>query len=761
MTINHKFYKGNIDKNIVNVIINIKWIKIEKRDGVIIMKKHFVMVLITSMLFCAGYGIFQRTVNAAELNVNLIENGNFDTDLSGWGDFTTDGGKGEVTLEDGAIKAQVNDCGKVEYSMQIFYDGFKIYKNGTYRLEFDISSTIDRTIDYRIQLNRGDYRAYVDGKVSTTKEVQKVSKDFVMTEENDVSPRLAFNIGNITGEELEAHSIKIDNVRLILIADNGIEADEEIPKVEQKIVLNQIGYKPEDKKKVVFRSETEDRNFRVVSTDTEEVVYKGEITGRTYNEAAEETDSFGDFSSIKAPGTYRIETDSLGSSFEFTIGQDVYSNVFKDSVRFFYLQRCGQELTEKLADKWSHPSCHTDLATVYGTNKKIDVSGGWHDAGDYGRYVVASSKAIADLLSAYGGNKAAFGDDFNIPESGNNIPDVLDEVKYQLDWMLKMQEPASGGVYHKVTGANFPGNIMPEEEKEELIVSPISTTATADFAAVMAMGYENFKNIDILLAEKYLDAGEKAWDYLEKTPSGSFTNPPGIVTGEYGDSNDRDERYWAAAQLFKATGNNEYDEAFKIMANTKIQNGYDWSTVGNYGNMAYLSSNGADQNVSGNIKNYIINEANNIVALAKNDSYNISNGKDYYWGSNMKVTNNAILLAKVYEVIPNPEYLEYAKEHINYCLGKNSLGISYITGYGSDYVKNPHHRPSIAQGEAIPGMIAGGPNKNLEDPYAKNMLKGQPVAKCYIDNAESYSTNEVDIYWNSPLVYAMAELNMY
>ena len=724
------------------------------------MKKHLIMTLIVSMIFSGGYSGFQTTAKASELNVNLIENSSFDTDLEGWGNFTADGGEGEVSLEDGALKAEVNDCGKLAYSIQIFYDGFKIYKNGKYRLEFDVSSTIDRTIDYRIQRNGGDYRSYVDGQIKTTKDVQTISKDFVMTEENDVLPRLAFNFGNITGEEFDPHSIKIDNVKLILLDDTGVEFDEEKPKDEQKIVLNQLGYKIDDNKKVVFRGETEDRNFRVVSTTDDQVVYEGEITGRTYNEAAEETNSFGDFSSLKTPGTYRIETDSLGKSFEFKIGQDVYSDAFKDSVRFFYLQRCGQELTEKYADTWAHPECHTDLATIYGTDEKIDVSGGWHDAGDYGRYIVASSKAIADLLSAYEDNKAAFGDDFNIPESGNGIPDVLDEVKYQLEWMLKMQEPTSGGVYHKVTCASFPGYVMPEDEKDELIVSPISTTATADFAAVMAMGYENFKNIDSSLAEKCLAAGEKAWTYLEKTPSGSFTNPSGIVTGEYGDSDDSDERYWAASQLFKATGDSKYNEAFKKMADTKIQSGYGWVSMGNYGNMAYLSANGADENVVSNIKNSIINEANNIVASAKNDSYNISNGTDYYWGSNMTLTNNAILLAEAYKIMPNSEYLEFAKEHINYCFGKNSLGFSYVSGYGSDYMKNPHHRPSIAQGKAIPGMLAGGPNKNLEDPFAKNLLKGQPAAKCYLDNSESYSTNEVDIYWNSPLVCAMAQLNM-
>ena len=723
------------------------------------MRKHLIMALIASMVFAGSGSAFYTTAKASELNVNLIENSSFDTDLEGWGNFTTDGGEGEVTLEDGALKAQINDCGKVEYSMQVFYDGFKIYKNGKYRLEFDVSSSSDRTIDYRIQRNGGDYRSYVDGQVKTNKDVQTISKDFVMTDENDVSPRLAFNFGNIEGEALDPHSIKIDNVKLILLDDTGVETGEKT-KVEQKIVLNQLGYKINDNKKVVFRGETEDRNFRVVSTTDSQVVYEGQIEGRTYNEAAGETDSFGDFSSLKTPGTYRIETDSLGKSFEFKIGDDVYSDVFKDSVKFFYLQRCGQELPEKYAGEWAHPACHTELATIYGTDKKIDVSGGWHDAGDYGRYVVASSKAIADLLSAYEDNKAAFGDDFDIPESGNGIPDVLDEVKYQLEWMLKMQEPESGGVYHKVTCANFPGYVMPEDEKEELIVCPISTNATADFAAIMAMGYEHYKNIYSELAEKCLAAGEKAWSYLEKTPSGSFTNPSGIVTGEYGDSDDSDERYWAAAQLFKATGDSKYDQAFKEMADTKIQSGYGWASMGNYGNMAYISADGADQNVVGNIKNSILNEANNITASAKNDSYNVSTGTDYYWGSNMTVTNNAILLAEAYKIMPSPEYLEYAKEHINYCFGKNSLGFSFVTGYGTDYMKNPHHRPSIAQGQAVPGMIAGGPNKNLEDPYAKNLLKGQPAAKCYLDNSESYSTNEVDIYWNSPFVRAMAELNM-
>jgi len=723
------------------------------------MKKRLLTALIAAVVFTGSYASFSTGIKAGELSGTTVINCNFDTNMKGWSYFTASGGDGEVTLADGALKAQVNECGEVSYGVQAYYDGFKMYKNGTYRLEFDISSTTDRIVDYRIQLNGGDYRAYVDGQINTTSAVQSISKEFVMTEENDVAPRLAFNLGSITGEALPAHSVKIDNVKLVLVDDTGVVGIEK-PKVEQKIVLNQLGYKPNDKKKVVFRAETTDRNFKVVSTATNEVVYTGNIEGCRYNEAAGEINRFGDFSSFTTPGTYKIQTDSLGSSYDFTISEDIYNNVFKDAVRFFYMQRCGQELPAIYAGKWAHPACHTELARIYGTDKKIDVSGGWHDAGDYGRYVVATSKAVADLLSAYNDNKAAFGDDFNIPESGNGVSDVLDEVKYQLQWLLKMQEPTSGGVYHKVTCAGFPGHIMPQFEKDALIVSPISTTATADFAAVMAMGYENFKDIDAELAQKCLAAGELAWSYLEKTPTIPFTNPKGISTGEYGDGYDGDERYWAAAELLKATDNSKYDDAFKKMLNLKFENGYGWASVGHYGNKAYLTAKAADQNVAGNIRNHVLNEAQQIVSLAKNDGYNISNGTNYYWGSNMNVTNNAILLAEAYKLSPNPEYLEYAKEHINYCFGKNSLGFSFVSGYGTDYLKNPHHRPSIAQKAAIPGMLAGGPNDNLEDPYAQGILEGQAPARCYVDHAESYSTNEVDIYWNSPFVYAMAALNM-
>ena len=144
-----------------------------------------------------------------------------------------------------------------------------------------------------------------------------------------------------------------------------------------------------------------------------------------------------------------------------------------------YLQRCGTEVKDTA---FGHKACHNALATIYGTSEKIDVSGGWHDAGDYGRYIVTGAKTVADLLYAYQTAPQMFSDNIGIAESGNGVPDVLDEARYEIEWMLKMQDKTTGGVHHKVSCASFPGYVMPEEETDELVVTPVSTTATAESA---------------------------------------------------------------------------------------------------------------------------------------------------------------------------------------------------------------------------------------------------------------------------------------
>lgn len=730
------------------------------------MKRFLVMMLVattlasTSMVNMVTPSVQAVTMNetSVEGKENLIKNGDFSNGTTDWGYFTAEGGKGSVTSENGVLKATVKKCGDVPYGMQVYNQSFPLYKGGKYVLKFDISSSINREVESMIQLDGGDYRSYTWKQVSTSPKVQTVVMEFTMEDETDVVPKLCFNLGKEGDEELSEHSVTIDNVGLYLVDDSNVDYSTNT-KEEEKIVLNELGYLPNDFKQVVFRGDVTDKTFNVVSKDTGKVVYTGEISAPKYNEGAKETDYYGDFSKLTTPGTYKITTANLGESYEFKIGNDVYKDVFKDAQKFFYYQRC-EELIKQFAGKWSHPKCHTSLATIYGTDEKIDVSGGWHDAGDFGRYVVATSKTLADLIFAYNSNKEAFTDDINIPESGNGQADILDEVKPQFEWLFKMQNKENGGVYHKVTCASFPGTIMPEEEKGELIVCPITTTATGDFAAVMALAYDTFKDTDKAFAEKCLSAAEKAYDYLDKAPSQIVKNPDGIVTGEYGDTSDRDERYWAAAQLFKATGKSKYNEKVKELANEKVELGYDWALVGCYGNEAYFGAKGADSSTKEKIKAAVIKEADRIVSASKADGYGVSNGTVYYWGSNSAALNEAVLLQFANSISPNADYVKYAKEHINYCFGKNANAMSFVTGYGTVSPKNPHHRPSQVVKEAIPGMIIGGVNSHLEDPHAKAFLKDAAPAKCYLDNEQSYSTNEVDIYWNSALVHALAKTYM-
>ena len=450
-------------------------------------------------------------------------------------------------------------------------------------------------------------------------------------------------------------------------------------------------------------------------------------------------------------GTYYITCGGLDQSYSFTIGNNVYDSLLDDSVKMLYLQRCGTEVKDST---FGHVACHNTLATVYHTNEKIDVSGGWHDAGDYGRYVVPGAKSVADLLIAYDANPELFSDSIGIPESGNGVPDVLDEVRYELEWMLKMQDSQTGGVHHKVSCENFPGYVMPETETDELIVTPVSTTATADFCASMAMAYEYYQKVDKDFAEKCLNAAKNAWAFLQKNPNFIFSNPSDITTGDYGDTSDIDERYWAAAQMWRATGEDTYRTALESM---RVQNGMDWMEMGDYGNIAILTMDGVDTNsdLYTRAKTSILKEADKMKGLSQSNPYGVSVSK-YNWGSNMGVATSGMILNLAYQMTEDSTYLDTSRSNLHYLLGNNAMGECFVTGYGTVSPEHPHHRPSMAKNQAMKGMLVGGVNSGLEDSAAKAYCANSPSAKCYVDHWESYSTNEITIYWNSPLTCLLA-----
>ncbi len=707
--------------------------------------KRVLAAMTASLILSAGASITPYTSTAAK---NIISNSTFESGTSGWGIYKESGGAATISTDSGRLAMNITKVGTVSHAAQLYYDIVPLYQNGVYRLSFEISCTENRYVEAMIQQNGGTYQAYTWKGLDISPTPLKVDYEFTMEEETDIMSKFCFNCGD-QGTPLGEHTIYLDNVVLELVDDSKVDYEASGP-YEPDIMTNQVGYTPNAKKTAVFRDVTGETSFSVINADTKSVVYTGELYGKTENLYAEETDWLGDFSEITEPGRYYITCGNLDDSYEFEISENVYSNLLDDSVKMLYLQRCGCEVIDA---EFGHPSCHDSLATVYGTNQKIDVTGGWHDAGDYGRYVVPAAKTVADLLYAYERTPELYGDNLGIPESGNGVPDILDETRYELEWMLKMQAE-SGGVYHKVSCATFPGYIMPQAETKELIVTPVSTTATADFCASMALAYEFYYDIDKNFAETCLSAAEKAWSYLEANPNFIFVNPSDIVTGAYNDKRDTDERYWAAAQMYRATGNQTY---LDYIDSTGAQTGLDWSTVGDYGNIALITMDGIDKSSSAYTKavTAIKKQADGFATISKSNPYGVSLNT-FNWGSNMTVANAGIILGLYYDITGDDSYNTAALANLHYLLGKNPNGVCYMTGYGTVSPQSPHHRPSMAVGKAMKGMLVGGVNSNLEDSAAKAYLADTPSAKCYVDNSESYSTNEITIYWNSPLTYLLS-----
>ena len=682
---------------------------------------------------------------------------NFDDgDVAG---FTTyvNGGDYQLYVEDGELVADIATTGKLEHSCQVYYDGFTMAKGCVYTVSFDVRSDAPCNIEWRVQVNGGDYHAYASDKVALTSETQTIDYEFTMDEDSDPAPRLAINMGAFdeNGGDPGAHKIYFDNFSLFVKDSSNADKIEGAPTPIQ-VKVNQIGYEPEDKKTVIVTSKDDDK-FKIVDAETGDTVYIGEYGEMAFDSTVNMGVKQGDFSDFKYTGKYKIISSPSGESYDFEIGYNLYDDIYKDVVLMLYRQRCGCEVTEDIAGNFAHDACHTENAIIYGSTSSatVDVSGGWHDAGDYGRYVVSGAKTIQDLFLTYEDFDIS-ADDMGIPESKNGIPDLLDEAKYELDWMLKMQDKESGGVYHKVTALVFPETVLAVDETDQLVLAPISYAATGDFAAVMAKASVLYSEYDKDFAASCLEAAEKAYAYLEANEGmKGYKNPEEIVTGEYPDNAIADEKFWAASELYLATKDGKYLDVVNEMVNDRPATGLGWADIGGYALYDLAKSSDIDSAANESAKTALLEAADKLMAKCKKEPFFMGLGTNYPWGSNMNIANNGMLLLMANIISPNEEYAEYAQRHRDYIFGVNGTGYCYVTGYGDLYPEHTHHRPSQVLKETMPGMLVGGPDNALEDPYAKAVLHGYAPALAYVDNEQSFSCNEVTIYWNSPLIYLM------
>ena len=680
-----------------------------------------------------------------------------DNDLHGFTTFA-EGGVFDIEAKGGACEVNISGIGTAEHGCQVYFDGFAMANGCKYRMCFDITSSVERMFEWRIQLNGGDYHAYASDRVNIGPETVSVDYEFTMDEAPDPAPRIAFNLGKCEGfEDIGAHTVTIDNVSLFVVDGSNAEVIKGCP-VPIQVKVNQIGYKPDDVKSVLVTS-PDDEKFKVVNVSTNETVYIGTYSAAAFDPAMGTSVRIGDFSEVTAPGTYQIISSPSGASYEFDIGDGLYDDIYKDVVLMLYNQRCGTKLEASVSGDFAHDACHTQEATVYGdtSGKTYDVSGGWHDAGDYGRYVVPGAKTVEDLFLAYEDFDYT-ADDIGIPESGNGVPDLLDEARYELEWMLKMQDEATGGVYHKVTGLTFPGMVLATEETEDMVLAPISYAATADFVAVMAKASVNYAQYDQAFADTCLAAAKKGYDFMKANPDmGGFKNPDEILTGEYPDVGLTDETFWAAAELYLATLDDGYLADTKEAIDTKYNTGLGWAGIGGYALYDLAKAEGIDSGLQSNAKEKFLAVAHKKLSSCQT-SHIFIGIETYPWGSNMVVAGDGMYLLMASKLEDDPAYLEYAQKQRDYIFGFNGTGYCYVTGYGDLSPQDTHHRPSQALGKTMPGMLVGGADENLEDPYASAVLYGKPGALAYVDNSQSFSCNEITIYWNSPLIYLMTGL---
>ncbi len=526
------------------------------------------------------------------------------------------------------------------------------------------------------------------------------------------------------------------------------------------IYVNQAGYLPNGRKMAVTAEKCD--GF-IVKNQAGEIVYQGAWASFGLDELSGDTVYQGDFSCVNMPGEYIVECEK-GRSARFSISNDAYDQLLYDSLRAFYFLRCGCALEKEHAGPFVHAPCHISEAMEWENHEvKKNVLGGWHDAGDYGRYVTPGAIAVSQLMYAYTlYPKALEKLDLNVPESGSALADILSECRYELDWLLQMQKE-DGGVYHKLTTEKHAPFVMPEEDKAQLFLLPVSSMAVADFSAVCAQASRVFKEMDADYAGKLLCAAEKSYIWLKEHPEFvGFKNPEACGTGGYYQRDDLSNRYWAACAMYAATGCQGYlDDVERLGELLHSHMSLGWAEAAGMGVMALLTAPfEVEDRIMAPLKVELIHTAEKYQSIAQNCGYQAAmTERDYCWGSNMPLLHHGMLFALADKVEGKKRFREWMLSQLHVLMGVNAMGISYVTGNGEYAYNYPHLRPADADGieESIPGMVSGGPNRIPGDPRAKELIRpGTPPMKCFADDVRCYSLNEITIYWNSPLVFVLA-----
>ncbi|SEP18625.1 glycoside hydrolase family 9 protein [Aquisalimonas asiatica] len=547
----------------------------------------------------------------------------------------------------------------------------------------------------------------------------------------------------------------------------------------QQVKVDQVGYLPDAPKMGVVVVAEPATGFQVVSLGEREVVYSGTLSEPVDDESSGDTVQQADFSELRDTGRFVLEVDGVGQSYPFRISSDVYHGALVDTLRSYTLQRANFVIDDPLTGLY-HGEAHMQDAEAemyfsddfHQEGETLDMLGGWYDAGDFGKYTTPGAISVAQLLLAYEWAPEAFTQgQMLFPEEvaeaagDTDLPDLLVETQWKLDWLLKMQRP-DGAAYHKVSGAEWPSmETTPEEDDQTRYVYGMSTYGTGILGGVMAMAARLYEPYDPDYAEQLLAAAKDAFEYLEANPEPYFREDEdqNSGSGPYDKHEDAEERFWVAAELFKTTGDARYERYLDEHLPdyfSEHPEAISWLDALALGHWAYLTADEPDPDRYEEVNQALMDSADAILEQVDRDGYNTALTPDQYtWASakNAVALGNLLLMANA--VSPDAAYEDAALDQIHYVLGRNATSYSYLSGSGVQQVQNVHHRTWHATGVYIPGLLVGGPNDHPGgDPLQKELIEGGdvPPAKAYLDELPSYSTNEYAIDYTAPLVFALA-----
>jgi endoglucanase len=700
---------------------------------------------------------------------------------------------GDAAVEKGAMCLRVESAGKAPWDVQLRHREMTIRKGHTYTVAFKAWASAPTQMRAKVGMSGAPYREYFAYEgVELGPTPIKIEQTFPAEDQDDPTAEMAFHLG---GELAGTVPITVCFDDLHLVDPRYVapppRAEPPVPPVR----VNQVGFFAAGPKRATWlTAATSPAAFEVVD-GAGRVVFRGRTQPAPRDPSSGDTIQVIDFSAYRGTGRFKLRVAAPGGPAEsdpFDVAErGVLAPLARAALRYFYQNRSGIALAQPFTEGagWERAAGHPTDAEVpcaadAGCDYTLDVSGGWYDAGDYGKYVVNAGLSVWLMLNlwelsshvALGG----LGDGaLHIPESGNGKSDLLDEARWELEWMLKMQvpegKPHAGMAHHKIhdeawTGLAVLPTLTPAVKRS---LRPVSTAATLNLAAAAAQGARVFAGVDAGFARRCRRAAERAWRAAEAEPARLVPASDKNGGGSYDDDDVSDERYWAAAELYVTTGEARYRSALeaspfrsRITRRTMgVPSTVSWQATDALGMMSLLLGAKVPADIKASCRRLIIEAAE---AYARDGAAagfgQPLAGTSYPWGSNAVIVDNGIVLAYAHWLTGERRYLDAAAGALDYVLGRNALGKSYVSGFGARPLEQPHHRfwshaldPKFPG--PPPGALTGGPNTALEDPYARAALAGCVGQRCYVDNIEAPSLNEVAINWNAALAWLATYLD--